>query len=132
MVKKITRMALVCLAMLCMSSTETTSIDTRPYVRAAFQYNEVIAYPGHPFDIIIFFRNTSRLFVYREDNFTLEEIILNAAEGEINNTEEKMRTHTVVIDEPDYTVRYTIIAVSEDGREAHTYVSYHTYPNPEL
>ena len=123
-------MALVCLAMLCMSSAQSPNVQ--PYVRVVFEYNEINVHAGRPVDIIIYIRNTYRLFVYREDNFTLEEIILNAAEGEINNTEEKMRTHTVVIDEPDYTVRYTIIAVSEDGREAHTYVSYHTYPNPEL
>jgi hypothetical protein len=62
----------------------------------------------------------------------MEEITLNEEDREINNPEEKMRNHTVVIDEPDYTVRYTIIAESASGDRAYTYVTYHTYPNPEL
>ena len=118
-------MALVCLAMLCMSSTETASIDTRPYVRVVFEYNEINVHSGRPVDIIIYFRNTDRLFVYREDNASLHEIPLG--EGERNEPDDKMTTHTVVIDEPDYTVRFTIIAVSEDGSYMNTHVTYHTY-----
>ena len=130
-------MAFVCLAMMCMSSAQSPITD-EPTVRVLFQYNEVIAYPGHPFDLMIFFRNVSRLYVYREDNFTLQEITLDPSE--INNPNEIMKTHTVVIDEPNYTVRYTIIAVLDEGNDnededevvRYTHVSFHTYPTPEL
>ena len=136
MKKNLLKMAFLCLAMLCMSSTETTSIDTRPTVRVAFQYNEVYAFPGRPFDLMIFFRNASRLYVYRDDNFTFEEITLQG--NDKNNPDERMITHNVVINEPDFTVRFTIIAVFDEGddyvdeTEESTHVSYHTYPNPEL
>ena len=129
MIKKITKMALVCLAMLCMSSAQSPNVQ--PYVRVVFEYNEINVPAGRPVDIIIYFRNTYRLFVYREDNFTLDEIILSAENEEINNPDDKMITHTVVIDEPDHTVRYTVIAVSEDGSYMDTHVTYHTYQNFE-
>ena len=122
-------MALVCLAMLCMSSAQSPNV--RPYVRVVFEYNEINVHAGRPVDIIIYIRNTYRLFVYREDNFTLEEITLSAEDEEINNPDDKMITHTVIIDEPDHTVRYTVIAVSEDGSYMDTHVTYHTYPNFE-
>lgn len=118
-------MALVCLAMLCMSSTETTSIDTRPYVRVVFGYNEINVHAGHPFDLVIFFKNTYRLFVYREDNAALQEITLEGEE--INDPNERVRYHSVVINEYDYTVRYYIIAVSEDGSYMDTHITLHTY-----
>ena len=135
MKKNLLKMAFVCLAMMCMSSAQSPTVE-EPTVRVAFQYNEVIAYPGHPFDLMIFFRNTSRLYVYRDDNFTMEEITLQG--NDKNNPDERMITHNVVINEPDFTVRFTIIAVFDDGddyvdvREVSTHVSYHTYPNPEL
>ena len=135
MKKNFLKMAFVCLAMLCMSSAQSP-ILTRPTVRVAFQYNEVYAFPGRPFDLMIFFRNASRLYVYRDDNFTIEEIPLQG--DDINNPNERMITHNVVINEPDFTVRFTIIAVFDEGddyvdvTEESTFVSYHTYSNPEL
>lgn len=122
-------MAFVCLAMLCMSSTETASIDTRPYVSVSFEFNEINVHAGRPVDLVIFFKNAVRLYMYREDNFTLHEIPLG--DGERNEPDEKMKTHSVVIDEYDYTVRFYITAVSRDGSETWTRITLHTYPNLE-
>ena len=127
MIKRITQMALVCLAMLCMSSAQSPNVQ--PYVRVAFEYNEINVHARQPIDLIIYFKNTDRLYVYREDNFTLNEIPLD--DGDKNNPDMGIITHSVVIDEYDYTVRFYITAVSRDGSETWTRITLHTYPNLE-
>ena len=129
MIKRITQMAFVCLAMLCMSSTETASIDTRPYVSVSFEFNEINVHAGRPVDLVIFFKNTNRLYMYREDDFTPQEITFNVRDK--NNPDMRITTHSVVIEEYDYTVRYYIVAESEDGSETWTFITLHTYPNLE-
>ena len=79
MIKKITKMALVCLAMLCMSSAQSP-ILTRPTVRVLFEDLELIAYPGHPITIDIYFTNTNNLYVWRDDTYTLTYINLEELE----------------------------------------------------
>ena len=127
MFKKITKMALVCLAMMCMSSAQSPIID-EPTVRVLFQYNEIIAYAGHPFDIEIFFRNTNKLYVYKNDYYIMQEIPLE--EWQKNNPDELQTTYTDVIVEPDYIVEYTIVAEAENGSRRSTEISFYTYPNP--
>ena len=122
-------MAFVCLAMLCMSSTETASIDTRPYVSVSFEYNEINVHAGRPVDLTIFFKNAVRLYMYREDNFTPQEITLQG--DNYNNPDMRMITHSLVIEEYDYTVTYYFVAVSQDGSETGTRITLHTYPNLE-
>ncbi|MBO5873663.1 MAG: hypothetical protein J6Q35_01365 [Rikenellaceae bacterium] len=122
-------MALVCLAMLCMSSTETASIDTRPYIYVSFEYNEINVHAGRTVDLTIFFKNANWLYFYREDDFTPQEIPFNVRDK--NNPDMRITTHSVVIEEYDYTVRYYIVAESEDGSETWTFITLHTYPNLE-
>lgn len=129
MFKKITKMALVCLAMLCMSSTETASIDTRPYICVSFEYNEINVHAGRPVDLTIFFKNADRLYFYREDNFVPQDITLGV--NEKNNPDMRMKTIPLVIEEYDYTVTYYFVAVSENGSETRTRITLHTYPNLE-
>ena len=129
MFKKIIKMALVCLAMLCMSSTETASIDTRPYIYVSFEYNEINVHAGRPVDLVIFLKNAVRLYMYKEDDFTPQEIPL---EGDnYNNPDMRIINHSVVIEEYDFTVRYYIVAESQDGSETWTFITLHTYPNLE-
>ncbi len=129
MIKRITQMALVCLAMLCMSSTETASIDTRPYIYVSFEYNEINVHAGRPVDLTIFFKNANRLYFYREDDFTPQEITFER--GDHNNPDMRMITHSLVIEEYDYTVTYYFVAESQDGIEMRTRITLHTYPNLE-
>lgn len=129
MIKRITQMALICLAMLCMSSTETASIDTRPYVSVSFEYNEINVHAGRPVDLTIFFKNAVRLYIYREDNFVPQEITLG--ENDYNKPDMRMINISLVIEEYDYTVTYYFVAVSEDGSETGTRITLHTYPNLE-
>ena len=122
-------MALVCLAMLCMSSTETASIDTRPYIYVSFEYNEINVHAGRPVDLTIFFKNANRLYFYREDDFTPQEITF---EGEDHNKPDmRMINISLVIEEYDYTVTYCFVAKSQDGSETRTRITLHTYPNLE-
>ncbi len=129
MIKRITQMAFVCLAMLCMSSTETTSIDTRPYIYVSFEYNEINVHAGRPVDLTVFFKNASRLIIYREDNASFQEITLDVEE--IDKPDTRMKNISLVIDEYDYTVRYYVIVVSQDRSYMYTHITLHTYPNLE-
>ena len=129
MFKKITKMALVCLAMMCMSSAQSP-ILTRPTVRVLFEDLELIAYPGHPITIDIYFTNTNNLYVWRDDTETLTYI--NFEDPDMRNSpEEKQLSYTDTIYEPDHTVTYTVVAESEDWERDYADISFHTYCNPE-
>ncbi len=127
MAKKLIKMAFVCLAMLCMSSAQSP-ILTRPTVRVLFQDNELIAFPGHPITIDIFFRNTNYLYVWRDDTQTLTYIDLFYEDR--NTPEEKQKSHTDIIYEADHTVTYTVVAESEDFDRDYADITFQTYSNP--
>ena len=128
MFKKITKMALVCLAMMCMSSAQSPT-KVVPTVRVLFEDLELIAYPGYPITIDIYFTNTNNLYVWRDDAQTLTYVLLN--EEQRNKSYEINATHTDVIVEPEWTVEYTVIAESIDWERDFADISFHTYPNPE-
>ena len=129
MIKRITKMALVCLAMMCMSSAQSP-ILTRPTVRVLFEDLELIAYPGHPITIDIYFTNTNNLYVWRDDTETLTYINLEEL-GMRNDPEEQQYSYRDVIYEPEHTVTYTVIAESENWERDYADISFHTYPDPE-
>ena len=129
MIKRITKMALVCLAMVCMSSAQSP-ILTRPTVRVLFEDLELIAFPGHPVTIDIFFTNTNNLYVWRDDTETLTYINFEDPEMR-NNPEEQHYPHRDIIYEPDHTVTYTVVAESEDWERDYADITFHTNCNPE-
>jgi hypothetical protein len=110
-------------------SSAQSPILTRPTVRVLFEDLELIAYPGHPITIDIYFRNTNRLYVYRDDNYILQEIQFE--ERYRNKTDEYSTSYTDVIVEPNYTVKYTVIAESEDWERDYADISFQTYSNPD-
>ena len=128
MVKKLSKMALVCLAMLCLSSTQSPTRVT-PTVRVLFQDLELIAYPNHPITIDIYFTNTNNLYIVRSDVLNLTYIPFN--DEFRNKPHESHKEYTDVIVEPNHTVEYTVIAESVDWEREYADISFHTYSNPE-
>ena len=131
-------MALVCLAVLCISSTETTetkktttetatetaSITMRPTIRIMFEGMELIANAGYPFSIYVYYTNTNRFFIFRDDDSNMR--IIDPEHR--NNPEEHLGEFSDVITDYDYLVEYTIIAESEGWDRDYAYISYRTRP----
>ncbi len=140
MVKKLSKMALVCLAVLCISSTETTetkktttetatetaSITMRPTVRIMFEGIELIANAGYPFTIYFYYTNTNRFLIFRDDDSNMR--IEYPQNGTANTPEENLGEFSDVITDYDYLVEYTIIAESEGWDRDYAYISYRTRP----
>ena len=142
MVKKLSKMALVCLAVLCISSTETTetkktttetatettaetaSIIMRPSIRIVFEYLELFATAGQPFTIYFYYKNTNRFLIFRDDDDNMRIFDPNYP----NNPEEHLGEYIDVINDYDYTVVYTIIAESENWDRDYADITYHTRP----
>ncbi len=127
MFKKITKMALVCLAMLCMSSVQSP-ILTRPTVRIDFFDGLTMdVFVGQPFRFDIVYRNTDMLFIQADNEYQLTR--LDIPENTRNEPAESRFEHFITINEYSTVRRYDVMAQSEDGAIDMTSISFMT-PDP--
>ena len=126
MVKRLTRMALVCLATLSVSLGFAL-----PYVRILFNEDQTmeIRY-GQPFIFTIAFTNTNRMWVYANDYYQYEEIPLSEAKR--NCPWEEMIDYGDTIYEYDYVKEYTVIIEDQDGNQDFAYITYRTLSFDEM
>ena len=118
MVKKLTRMALVCLAMLCMSSVQSP-ILTRPTVRTdLFDGTTMDVFTGQVFTFNIYFTNTNRLFMFIQEDYQFTELTISSDKKDQNS--ENYIPHTVIINEYSTTKTFDITAFNKDGESAVT------------